>query len=56
MEEMSITHLRRLFDVYRQHLQALQSYEPQPFAVQITLFNAADVSTAAARDQDREWS
>jgi amino acid adenylation domain-containing protein len=55
-EETGPAYLQRLFNLYQRHLQAAQTYAPQPFAGRLILFNASGESEPATLDQDHGWN
>ncbi|HYP02761.1 MAG TPA: thioesterase domain-containing protein [Pyrinomonadaceae bacterium] len=54
-QDVQLAQARRLFEVFKINVQAMQSYRPQPSAFALTLLSAAEREDSEAPDETMGW-
>jgi thioesterase domain-containing protein/acyl carrier protein len=54
-QDIQPAHARKLFEVFKLNVQAMQSYRPQPSSTPVTLFKAGEQGTMETPDETMGW-
>jgi amino acid adenylation domain-containing protein len=54
-QDIQLAHARRLFEVFKLNVQAMQSYRPQPSSMRVTLLKAGEQRAKETSDETMGW-